>query len=300
MFVTVPPLDAPVRLDSYLATLADIHSRAAAQRLIDEQFVCVNGQVAKKKMLLTGGEKLSVVLPPVQALDLVPEEVPLNIVYEDEHLLVVNKPRGMVVHPAAGHSEGTLVHALLAHCRDSLSGINGVARPGIVHRIDKDTSGLLIVAKTDVAHISLAKQIKEHSFTRMYEAIIVGNLREHSMMITGAIGRHPLQRKRMAIVSKGGKDAVTHVSELASYGQYSHVSCVLETGRTHQIRVHLASIGHSVLGDAVYGAKKNPFHLEGQCLHAKTIGFVHPISGVALQFSSELPDYFKDILKKLS
>ena len=246
------------------------------------------------------GERIELLIPPPETMDAKPEDIPLEIVYEDDDLLVVNKPKGMVVHPAPGHSSGTLVNALLYHCGDSLSGINGVIRPGIVHRIDKDTSGLLIVAKNDTAHAHLAQQIKEHSFTRIYEAVVYGNVKEDSGTVDAPIGRHPTDRKRMCVTEKNSRNAVTHYEVLARYPGFTHLRLKLETGRTHQIRVHMAYLGHPVAGDPVYGVKKVITSLGGQCLHARVIGFVHPTTGEYLEFTSELPAYFTTFLKKLS
>lgn len=233
-------------------------------------------------------------------MEAIPQEIPLDIVYEDAHLLVVNKPQGMVVHPAAGNPDGTLVNALLAHCKDSLSGINGVLRPGIVHRIDKDTSGLLIVAKTNDSHLGLAEQIKEHSFLREYEAVVIGHLKQSTGTVNAPIGRDPKDRKRMAIISINSKPAVTHYEVLEEFQGYSHVKFRLETGRTHQIRVHMSSLGHAIVGDPVYAPKNaETFQLNGQCLHAKKIGFIHPITKERLEFDSELPAHFNDLLRKL-
>ena len=260
------------------------------------------GKVLNKKDKLKEGTEVQVEIPDPVAYDIVAEDIPLDIVYEDAHLLVVNKPKGMVVHPAAGHYSGTLVNALMHHCGGSLSGINGVLRPGIVHRIDMDTSGLLIVAKSDKAHQGLAEQIKVHSFTRIYEAVVVGHPREESGTICAPIGRHPTNRKKMTVTSNNSKEATTHYEVIAQYPGYSHLRLRLETGRTHQIRVHMAHIGHPVAGDTVYGAPKQPKmceNLHGQCLHARCIGFIHPISGEELYFESELPAYFTDFLKKL-
>ena len=238
-------------------------------------------------------------IPELQPCEAQPQEIPLDIVYEDADLLVVNKPKGMVVHPAAGNPDGTLVNALLAHCPEGLSGINGVMRPGIVHRIDKDTSGLLIVAKNDRAHQGLAEQIKEHSFTRVYEAVVVGHLRETQGTVNAPIGRHPVHRKKMAVTERNSKHAVTHYTVLEEFPGYSYVRLQLETGRTHQIRVHMAYLGHPVSGDTVYGGAKQPPELQGQCLHARCIGFVHPVSGEYLEFDSGLPPYFEAYLTKL-
>ncbi|MBE6757370.1 MAG: RluA family pseudouridine synthase [Ruminococcaceae bacterium] len=286
------------RLDVFLAEQLPM-TRSAIQALMENGAVTADGKKVAKNYRLRGGEDVTVMIPDVVPCEAVAQEIPLNIVYEDEHLLVVNKPKGMVVHPAAGHTDGTLVNALLAHCKGSLSGINGVLRPGIVHRIDKDTSGLLIVAKNDNAHQGLAAQIKEHSFTRIYEAMIVGHLTDSQGTVDAPIGRHPVDRKKMAITPKNSKSAVTHYRVLAEYSGYSHVQLKLETGRTHQIRVHMASLGHPVAGDTVYGSKKDPHNLNGQCLHAKDIGFIHPVTGKELYFTSDLPPYFTAFLDKL-
>lgn len=294
----IPMENQGKRLDVLLAETLPL-TRSAAQSLIESGAVTVNGKAVAKNYRLRGGEDVTVQIPDATPCEAQAQDIPLDIVYEDEHLLVVNKPKGMVVHPAAGHADGTLVNALLAHCGDSLSGINGVMRPGIVHRIDKDTSGLLIVAKNDTAHQGLAEQIKVHSFTRIYEAVIVGHLKEHEGTVNAPIGRHPIDRKKMAITPKNSKSAVTHYRVLAEYPGYSHVQLRLETGRTHQIRVHMASLGHPVAGDTVYGNKKPLSGFEGQCLHAKEIGFVHPIFDKELYFTSELPPYFNTFLEEL-
>lgn len=289
------------RLDSVLAEEMDV-SRSTAQQWLEQGLVTCNGKIQNKKDKLKKGAEVCVFVPDPVAYDILAEDIPLNIVYEDEHLLVVNKPKGMVVHPAAGHYSGTLVNALMHHCGDSLSGINGVMRPGIVHRIDMDTSGLLIVAKNDKAHQGLAEQIKAHSFTRIYEAIVVGHPREESGTICAPIGRHPTNRKKMAVTANNSKEATTHYEVIAQNDGYSHLRLRLETGRTHQIRVHMAYIGHPVAGDTVYGAPKQPKmceQLQGQCLHARCIGFLHPITGEELYFESDLPAYFTDFLKKL-
>ena len=289
------------RLDSLLAEEMDI-SRSIAQNWLEQGLVSANGKSLNKKDKPKEGMEILVAVPDPVAYDIVAENIPLEIVYEDSHLLVVNKPKGMVVHPAAGHYSGTLVNALMHHCGDSLSGINGVMRPGIVHRIDMDTSGLLIVAKDDKAHQGLADQIKVHSFTRIYEAVVVGHPREDRGTICAPIGRHPTNRKKMAVIATNSKEATTHYEVLARYPGYSHLRLKLETGRTHQIRVHMAHIGHPVAGDTVYGSPKQPKHCEalnGQCLHAKCIGFIHPITGEELYFESELPQYFTDFLQKL-
>ena len=290
------------RADRVLAEQLSV-TRATVQKWMEQGLVTdQNGRLLSKNTRFVGGESVVVSPPDPVPCEAVPQDIPLDVVYEDDDLLVVNKPKGMVVHPAAGNPEGTLVNALLAHCGSSLSGIGGVTRPGIVHRIDKDTSGLLIVAKNDVAHQGLAEQIKEHSFTREYEAVIVGHLKEHSGTINAPIGRHPVDRKKMAITDKNSKNAVTHYTVLAEYTGYSHVRLRLETGRTHQIRVHMASLGHPVAGDAVYGGSRQPLQsvgLQGQCLHAKKIGFVHPVTGEYLEFDSDLPAYFQKMLKHI-
>ena len=289
------------RLDSALAEEMHI-SRSAAQQWLEQGLITANNMILNKKDKLKEGTEVTVAVPEPVAYDIVAEDIPLEIVCEDEHLLVVNKPKGMVVHPAAGHYSGTLVNALMYHCGDSLSGINGVLRPGIVHRIDMDTSGLLIVAKSDKAHQGLAEQIKVHSFTRIYEAVVVGHPREESGTICAPIGRHPNNRKKMTVTANNSKEAITHYEVIAQYNGYSHLRLRLETGRTHQIRVHMAHIGHPVAGDTVYGAPKQPKmceQLQGQCLHARCIGFVHPITGEELYFESELPAYFTDFLQKL-
>ncbi len=298
---TALPDSAGERLDSYVAVQIGV-SRSQAQQWLEDGLVFINGTEGNKKTKLRGGEVICVKIPPPMEYAAEAEDIPLDIVYEDAHLLVVNKPKGMVVHPAAGHYTGTLVNALLSHCGDSLSGINGVLRPGIVHRIDMDTSGLLIVAKSDAAHKGLAEQIKAHTFTRQYEAVVVGHLRESSGTVNAPIGRHPTQRKKMAITPLNSKEAVTHYETLGEYPGYAHVRLTLETGRTHQIRVHMASLGHPVAGDTVYGAANQPAicnGLQGQCLHARHIGFTHPITGERLEFTGELPAYFTEFLKKL-
>ena len=287
------------RLDSFLAEELPL-TRSAAQNLLENGLVLVNGKAVPKNYRLRGGEEILVSLPDAAPCEAQPEDIPLDIVYEDNDLLVVNKPKGMVVHPAAGHADGTLVNALLAHCGDSLSGINGVMRPGIVHRIDKDTSGLLIVAKNDLAHQGLAEQIKVHSFTRVYEAVIIGHLSQNEGTVNAPIGRHPTDRKKMTVIQKNSKPAVTHYAVLAEFPGYSHLRLQLETGRTHQIRVHMAHLGHPVAGDTVYGVKKPVPGLQGQCLHAREIGFIHPITGKELHFTSDLPPYFTQFLHTIS
>ncbi len=285
------------RIDRFVADRLEM-TRSAVQNLLDNGHITVNQKAVGKNYRLKNNDRLDVVIPDPVELEAIPENIPLDIVYEDEHLLVVNKPKGMVVHPAAGNHTGTLVNALLYHCGDSLSGINGVLRPGIVHRIDKDTSGLLIVAKTDIAHQGLAEQIKAHTFTRIYEAIVYGNFYQDNGTVNAPIGRHPIHRKKMAITLQNSKNAVTHYEILQRFGAYTHIRCKLETGRTHQIRVHMAHIGHPVAGDTVYGPDKL-HELNGQCLHAKVIGFEHPVTGEYLEFNSELPEYFQKMLQKI-
>lgn len=299
ILIEVPESFEGERIDKFLSVLLQDSSRNAIQKLIENGKVLVNGVAVNKKYKVSTDDEIEMLPSELKPLDAEPENIPLDIVYEDEHLLVVNKPRGMVVHPAPGNYSGTLVNALLYHCKDSLSGINGILRPGIVHRIDKDTSGLLIVAKTDKAHLGLAQQIKEHSFTREYNAVIVGHLKERQGTVNAPIGRNPKDRKKMCVTMQNSKNAVTHYNTIEDYEGYSHVSLKLETGRTHQIRVHMAHLGHAVAGDYVYGNDKKSAYLNGQCLHAIKIGFIHPISQEYLEFTSELPDYFTEFLSKL-
>lgn len=284
------------RLDKHIADSTGL-SRSAVVKLIERGFVTVNGKPAAKKDMPAKGSAVIVELPEPKAADILPEDVPLDIVYEDGDLLVVNKPKGMVVHPAAGHYSGTLVNALMYHCGDSLSGINGEIRPGIVHRIDKDTSGLLMVAKNDIAHIGLSEQIKAHTFTREYSAVVCGCIKENGI-VNAPIGRHKTDRKRMCVTVENSREAVTHYGVIRNYAGYTHLAVRLETGRTHQIRVHMSYIGHPVAGDEVYGNGK-PKWLCGQCLHAKKIGFVHPRTGVYMEFDSGLPEYFTKFLRSI-
>lgn len=288
------------RIDKFLSVLVSSASRTSIQKSIENGYIFVNGKNVNKKYKVQIGDEVKICEQELKVLDAKPENIPLDIVFEDEHLLVVNKPRGMVVHPAPGNYEGTLVNALLHHCKDSLSGINGVLRPGIVHRIDKDTSGLLIVAKTDTAHLGLAEQIKEHSFTREYNAVICGHLKEQSGTVNAPIGRCTKDRKKMCVTASNSKNAVTHYTVIKEYEKYSHISLKLETGRTHQIRVHMAHLGHAVAGDAVYGNDKYSAYLNGQCLHAIKIGFIHPVTNEYLEFTTDLPQYFKEFLNKIS
>lgn len=286
-----------IRIDKWVCGQDCGISRSMLQKLLGEGKVSVNGKSAVKSYSVRCGDKIVIYVPEPMELDVVPENIPIEIVYQDEHLLVVNKPKGMVVHPAAGNYSGTLVNALLYHCKGQLSSINGVIRPGIVHRIDKDTSGLLIVAKNDNAHVRLAEQIKAHTFTREYQAVVCGRLKEPVGIIDAPIGRHPVDRKKMCVTEKNSKEARTEYTVLEDYSGHSHVKLKLFTGRTHQIRVHMAHIGHPVLGDEVYG--KPSKWCKGQCLHAKKIGFIHPADGEYYEFDSELPEYFKNALSKL-
>ena len=287
------------RLDAFLARSLPDLTRSAAQRLLEEGAVTLGGKPAKKNTKSAPGDVVEVTLPDPQPVEVVPQNIPLDIVYEDADVIVVNKPVGLVVHPAPGHPDGTLVNALLYHCGTSLSGINGELRPGIVHRIDRDTSGLIIAAKNDRAHLALSAQLQDHTLARVYEAVVVGNLREDSGTVNAPIGRHPVDRKKMAIEPRNGRPAVTHWRVLARYPGYTHVECRLETGRTHQIRVHMASIGHPLLGDTVYGSKKPWPGLAGQCLHARKLRFVHPATGELVEVECPLPDWFEKVLKQL-
>ncbi len=297
--LSVSEENSNLRIDKILAQEMDGMTRSAIQGLIENGNVTVNGKKCSKNTKTCVGDIVEVVLPEVRTLDVEAQDIPIEIVYEDSDLLVVNKPKGMVVHPAAGNYDGTLVNALMFHCGDSLSGINGVLRPGIVHRIDKDTSGLLIVAKNDRAHQGLAEQIKEHSFLREYEAVVYGKIKDDCGTVDAPIGRHHTDRKKMCVTTKNSRNAVTHYEVLGRYNGFTHLKLRLETGRTHQIRVHMAHIGHPVAGDAVYGPKKVITSLGGQCLHARVIGFVHPVSGEYLDFKSDLPEYFIKFLDGL-
>lgn len=288
--------EATSRLDTFVALAAEL-SRSRAALLISEGNVKVNGKEANKNVKLKQGDSVEIIVPEPKAYDVAAENINLDIVYEDADLLVVNKPKGMVVHPAAGNYEGTLVNALMYHCGDSLSGINGVLRPGIVHRIDKNTSGLLMVAKNDFAHLGLAEQIKEHSFTREYSAVVYGNVKNEKGTVNAPIGRHPVKRKQMSVVANG-REAVTHYEVVERLKGFTVLKLRLETGRTHQIRVHMAHIGHPVAGDDVYGPKKVITELCGQCLHARKVGFIHPKTLEYLEFETELPEYFKNFIKR--
>ena len=285
------------RLDKFIADNSDISRSYAAKLCEDGLVLCGEKQLLKKYKIL-GTEEITINVPEPEEHSIEPENIPLNIVYEDSDVIVVNKPQGLCVHPAPGNERGTLVNGLVYHCGDELSAINGVIRPGIVHRIDKDTSGLLIVAKNNEAHLKLSEQLKERKAMRKYVALVNGNIKEDSGTINKPIGRNPSDRKKMAVVF-GGREAVTHFNVLERFGQYTLVECILETGRTHQIRVHMASIGHSIVGDPLYGIKKEKFNLNGQLLHAKTIGFVHPRAGEMMEFTSDIPEYFENVLEKL-
>ncbi|MBR0141556.1 MAG: RluA family pseudouridine synthase [Ruminococcus sp.] len=295
VMLNVSPEISGIRADKFISDNTDL-TRSAVQNLMNDS-IFIDGKTVNKNYKLKGGEEIKIIIPEPQNMDTVPENIPLDIIYEDNDLLVVNKPKGMVVHPAHGNYSGTLVNALLYHCGESLSGINGIIRPGIVHRIDKNTSGLLIVAKNDKSHLKLAEQIKEHSFTREYEAVAAGYFKETSGTIDAPIGRHKTDRKKMCVTYENSRNAVTHYEVIKQYGGYAHLRLKLETGRTHQIRVHLSYIGHPVLGDDVYG---KPFkNIDGQCLHARKIGFIHPTTEEYMEFTSPLPDYFINIINRL-
>lgn len=299
IILTADISDEGIRLDKFISDNSEL-SRSLVQNIIETGSVTVNGKAVAKSCKLKNGDRICFSEPEPEPLEIEPQNIPLDIRYEDDDLLVVNKPKGMVVHPAPGNNDSTLVNALLAYCGDSLSGINGVLRPGIVHRIDKDTSGLLIVAKNDFAHRGLAEQIKEHSFTRKYQAVVYGNLKEDNFTVDLPIGRHPKDRKKMAVTYKNSKNAITHVKVLARYNGFTHIELTLETGRTHQIRVHMAQLGHPVAGDIVYGPAKNPIKsLNGQCLHAYYISFEHPRDKHIITVETELPEYFQKFLDTL-
>ena len=287
------------RLDKFLSAQLPEQSRSYLQKIIKDNSVLVNGKAEKASYRMEDQDEVVLDLPELQEPDILAEDIPIDILYEDEDLLFVNKPKGMVVHPSAGHYTGTLVNAVLYHCKDQLSGINGVLRPGIVHRIDKDTTGVLVVCKNDRAHNHVAEQLKVHSITRKYCAVVQGVIREDEGIVDSPIGRHPTERKKMAAGVKNGKHAVTHYRVLQRFANHTYVECQLETGRTHQIRVHMASIHHPILGDTVYGSEKNPYHLEGQALHARVLGLIHPSTGAYVEVEAPLPDYFVKLLGRL-
>ncbi len=288
-----------LRVDKYLSELLPEISRSHLQKIIKDGQVLANGKPVKANYKVAEGDQVELEIPEAVEPEIEAEDMPLDILYEDADVILINKPKGMVVHPSAGHYSGTLVNGLMYHCKDELSGINGVLRPGIVHRIDMDTTGVIIACKNDRAHNHIAEQLKEHSITRRYRAIVCGNVKEDEGTIEGPIGRHPVDRKKMAIVQRGGKEAVTHYKVLKRFGNYTYIECQLETGRTHQIRVHMTSIGHPLLGDEVYGRTKAPFKLQGQTLHAMILGFVHPTTGEYMEFEAPLPDYFAHLLEIL-
>nr|WP_296955649.1 RluA family pseudouridine synthase [uncultured Mediterraneibacter sp.] len=287
------------RIDKFLGGTLEGLSRSYIQKLLKEGNITVDSKAVKANYKLSEGDQIEVLIPDPEILDVLPEDIPLDILYEDDDILIVNKPKGMVVHPAPGHPNHTLVNAVMYHCGANLSGINGVIRPGIVHRIDQNTTGSLLVCKNDHAHQILAEQLKEHSITRRYHAIVHGNLKADTGTVNASIGRHPTDRKKMSTKASNGRHAVTHYKVLERFGNYTYIECELETGRTHQIRVHMASIGHPILGDDVYGPAKCPFHLEGQTLHAKVLGIVHPTTGEYMEFDAPLPEYFVELLEKL-
>ena len=298
IFLTV---SEPGRADTVLASGIEGITRSAAQKWLEEGRVTLSGKPVKKNAKLSPGDMLLILPPEVEDIDLIPQDIPLDIVYEDDDVIVVNKPVGMVVHPAPGHPDGTLVNALLYHCKDSLSGINGERRPGIVHRIDRDTSGLLIAAKNDKAHLALAAQLQDHTLFRQYHAVTAGGFKEDSGTVNAPINRHPTDRKRMCVCRPGeGREAVTHWQVVDSHGGFSHITCRLETGRTHQIRVHMAHTGHPLLGDVIYGNKKPYPGLEGQCLHAAKLTFIHPSTNEKITVEAPLPEWFEKVLKKLN
>lgn len=295
----VPAEAQGVRIDKFLSEACDGLSRSYLQKLLKSELVEVDKRTVKNSYKLSAGERIEFEVPEAAEPEIKAEDIPLDIIYEDSDIILVNKPKGMVVHPAAGHYSQTLVNGLMYHCRDGLSGINGVLRPGIVHRIDMDTTGVLIVCKNDFAHNAIAEQLKVHSITRKYFAIVHGVIQEDEGTVDAPIGRHPVDRKKMSINRKNGKEAVTHYRVLERFRQFTYVECQLETGRTHQIRVHMASIGHPLLGDSVYGPSKSPFKLQGQTLHAGVLGIVHPRTGNYMEFSAPLPEYFSELLDKL-
>lgn len=288
-----------IRIDRFISDKMPDTSRSYIQKLMKEDLITADLKPVKANYKVREGESIEITLPEPISLDIEAQSMELDIIYEDDDVLLVNKPKDMVVHPSAGHSEGTLVNGLLYHCKDSLSSINGVMRPGIVHRIDKDTTGVLIICKNDKSHSSIAEQLKVHSITRRYHAIVWNNIVQDSGTVDAPIGRHSVDRKKMAVNYKNGKSAITHFKVLERFGQYTYIECELETGRTHQIRVHMASIGHPLLGDLVYGPARQPFKLQGQVLHAKVLGFIHPTTGEYMEFETPLPEYFEKLLERL-
>lgn len=297
--IQVEENDTGTRADKLLSDKLEGFTRSHIQKLIAEGEVSVDGLPVKANYKVKAGDVITVIIPELAEPEITPENIPINIVYEDNDMLVVDKPQGMVVHPAAGNFSGTLVNALLYRCGDTLSGINGEKRPGILHRIDKDTSGLLMVAKNDKAHLVLSEQIKEHSLTRAYKALVHGGFLDDTGVIDKPIGRHPTERKKMTVTEHNSRNAVTHYRVIERFGAYTYIECILETGRTHQIRVHMSNGGHPIVGDKTYGVRKEEFRLEGQLLHAYKIGFIHPSSGEYMEFTSELPDYFEKVLSNL-
>ena len=297
--LTVENHEKNLRIDKFLSERMPEQSRSYLQKLIKDGNITVNEHIVKPNYKVQQNDLVNLTIPDPEEPDILPENIPLDILYEDDAILIINKPKGMVVHPSAGHYSGTIVNAVMYHCNGNLSGINGVMRPGIVHRIDMDTTGAIVICKSDQAHQNLAEQLKVHSITRKYRAIVYGNFKEDSGTITGDIGRHPADRKKMAIVQQNGKPAITHYRVLERFGDFTYVECQLETGRTHQIRVHMASKGHPLLGDEVYGPSKCPYKLQGQCLHAMILGFKHPITGKYVEFEAPLPEYFTHLLQNL-
>lgn len=288
------------RIDKYLTSVLDDISRSYIQKLIGEDRVTVDGKAVKSNFRVVPGESVTLCLPEPQEALIVPEDIPIEVIFEDSDIIIINKHKGLVVHPAPGHESGTLVNALLYHCKDQLSGINGVLRPGIVHRIDRDTTGVIVACKNDIAHRYISEQLKEHSITRRYQAIVYNSFKTDSGRVEGTIGRHPKDRKKMTVGARHGKSAATNYRVIENLGgKYAHIECELETGRTHQIRVHMASIHHPILGDTVYGSSKDPFHLEGQALHAGVLGFIHPTRKKYVEFTAPVPDYFTDLLTRL-
>ncbi|HCX61247.1 MAG TPA: RNA pseudouridine synthase [Clostridiales bacterium] len=295
----VAPEEAGVRIDRYLSDQCQDISRSYLQKLLKEQSVLVEEKPVKSNYKVNAGDRISLTLPEIREPEIMPEEIPLDIVYEDKDIILINKPKGMVVHPAAGHYSGTLVNGLMSHCRSELSGINGVMRPGIVHRLDKNTSGMMLVAKNDKSHNFLAKCLKEHSINRIYYALVEGNIRDDNGVVDASLGRSEKDRKKRTVTTKNSKNAITNYWVVERYGKYTLLKLKLQTGRTHQIRVHMRYIGHPVVGDDIYGSKTNKFGLNGQLLHSKSVGFIHPSTGEYMEFDSELPEYFSEVLRKI-